>query len=68
MGVKDESLKSGRMFCVELTRSSLEKPVLVLGSDRCLSKSELPAVVEGAGDEAQRDGLPPLSAACCTPD
>jgi len=63
MGVKDESLKSGRMFCVELTRGSLEKPVLVLGSDLCLSESELPAVVEGAGGEAQALGLPHFSAA-----
>jgi len=45
------------MFCVELTRGSLEKPVLVLESDRCLSKPELPAVVEGAGDETQDVGL-----------
>jgi len=42
---------------VELTRGSLEKPVLMLESDRCLSRSELPEVVEGAGDEAQAFGL-----------
>jgi len=50
MGVKASAIKSGRMFCVELTRGSLEKPVLVLESDLCMSRSELPAGDEGAGD------------------
>lgn len=49
---------------MELTRGSLEKPVLVLESDLCLSRSELPAVVEGAGGEAFSEGFLLLSAAC----
>jgi len=53
---------------VELTRGSLEKPVLVLESDRCLSRPELPAVVEGAGDETQDVGLRFLLQRECTPD
>jgi len=51
------------MFCVELTRGSLEKPVRVLESDRCLSRPELPAVVEGAGGGRKDIELLPLSAA-----
>jgi len=58
MGVEGECLKSGRMFCVDLTRGSLEKPVLVLESDLCLSRPELPADTEGVGDEAKLAGLP----------